>query len=66
MWTAPLEAATIIALLLWRTGGAYGLPALGVVLVVLPLQVRWLGSFCSRQLTACQGCAGARGQAPPR
>lgn len=38
VWTAPLEAATIIALLLWRTGGAYGLPALGVVLVVLPLQ----------------------------
>ncbi|KIY99894.1 ABC transporter, multidrug resistance associated protein [Monoraphidium neglectum] len=38
VWTAPLEAATIIGLLLWRTGGAYGLPALGVVLVVLPLQ----------------------------
>jgi hypothetical protein len=38
VWTAPLEAATIIALLLWRTGGVYGLPALGVVLVVLPLQ----------------------------
>jgi hypothetical protein len=33
VWTAPLEAATIIGLLLWRTGGAYGLPALGVVLV---------------------------------
>jgi hypothetical protein len=38
VWTAPLEAAAIIALLLWRTGGVYGLPALGVVLVVLPLQ----------------------------
>jgi hypothetical protein len=38
VWTAPLEAAVIIALLLWRTGGAYGLPALGVVVVVLPLQ----------------------------
>ncbi|KAI8465820.1 MAG: putative ABC transporter [Monoraphidium minutum] len=38
VWTAPLEAATIIGLLLWRTGGAYGLPALGVVVVVLPLQ----------------------------
>ena len=38
VWTAPLEAAAIIALLLWRTGGAYGLPALGVVLVVLPFQ----------------------------
>lgn len=38
VWTAPLEAATIIGLLLWRTGGVYGLPALGVVLVVLPLQ----------------------------
>ena len=38
VWTAPLEAATIIGLLLWRTGGAFGLPALGVVLVVLPLQ----------------------------
>lgn len=38
VWTAPLEAATIIGLLLWRTGSAYGLPALGVVLVVLPLQ----------------------------
>lgn len=38
VWTAPLEAATIIGLLLWRTGGAYGLPALGVVMVVLPLQ----------------------------
>lgn len=33
VWTAPLEAATIIALLMWRTGGVYGLPALGVVLV---------------------------------
>jgi hypothetical protein len=38
VWTAPLEAAAIIALLLWRTGGVFGLPALGVVLVVLPLQ----------------------------
>lgn len=38
VWTAPLEAAAIIGLLLWRTGGVYGLPALGVVLVVLPLQ----------------------------
>lgn len=38
VWTAPLEAAAIIALLLYRTGGVYGLPALGVVLVVLPLQ----------------------------
>lgn len=38
VWTAPLEAATIIGLLLWRTGGVYGLPALGVVMVVLPLQ----------------------------
>jgi hypothetical protein len=38
VWTAPLEAATIIGLLLWQTGGVYGLPALGVVLVILPLQ----------------------------
>jgi hypothetical protein len=38
VWTAPLEAAAIIGLLLWRTGGVYGLPALGVVMVVLPLQ----------------------------
>jgi len=38
VWTAPLEAAAIIGLLLWRTGGVYGLPALGVVLVVLPMQ----------------------------
>jgi hypothetical protein len=38
VWTAPLEAAAIIGLLLWRTGGVYGLPALGVILVVLPLQ----------------------------
>ena len=38
VWTAPLEALAIIGLLLWRTGGVYGLPALGVVLVVLPLQ----------------------------
>lgn len=38
VWTAPLEAAAIIGLLLWRTGGVYGLPALGVVMAVLPLQ----------------------------
>ena len=38
VWTAPAEAAAIIALLLWRTGGVWGLPALGVVVVVLPLQ----------------------------
>jgi hypothetical protein len=38
VWTAPLEAAAIIGLLLWRTGGVFGLPALGVVMVVLPLQ----------------------------
>jgi hypothetical protein len=38
VWTAPLEAAAIIGLLLWQTGGVYGLPALGVVLVVLPMQ----------------------------
>jgi hypothetical protein len=38
VWTAPLEAAAIIGLLLWRTGGVYGLPALGVVCVVLPMQ----------------------------
>jgi hypothetical protein len=37
VWTAPLEAAAIIGLLLSLTG-VYGLPALGVVLVVLPLQ----------------------------
>jgi hypothetical protein len=38
VWTAPLEAAAIIGLLLWQTGGVYGLPALGVVMVVLPMQ----------------------------
>ena len=38
VWTAPLEALAIIGLILWRCGGVYGLPALGVVLVVLPLQ----------------------------
>ncbi|GBF99292.1 ABC transporter [Raphidocelis subcapitata] len=38
VWTAPLEAGAIIGLLLWRTGGVYGLPALGVVMIVLPLQ----------------------------
>lgn len=38
VWTAPLEAAAIIGLLLWRTGGVFGLPALGVVMVVLPMQ----------------------------
>jgi hypothetical protein len=38
VWTAPLEAAAIIGLLLWQTGGVYGLPALGVVMLVLPMQ----------------------------
>jgi ATP-binding cassette subfamily C (CFTR/MRP) protein 1 len=37
VWTAPLEAGAIIGLLLSLTG-VYGLPALGVVLIVLPLQ----------------------------
>ena len=52
VWTAPLEAATIIGLLLWRTGGAYGLPALGVVVVVLPLQVR-VGWVVACRVPAC-------------
>ncbi|KXZ48458.1 hypothetical protein GPECTOR_27g628 [Gonium pectorale] len=38
VWTAPLEAIAIIALLLYLTNGTYGLPALGVVVFVLPLQ----------------------------
>jgi ATP-binding cassette subfamily C (CFTR/MRP) protein 1 len=38
VWTAPLEAIAIIALLLYLTDGIYGLPALGVVVFVLPLQ----------------------------
>ncbi|GLI63446.1 hypothetical protein VaNZ11_006418 [Volvox africanus] len=38
VWTAPLEACAIIALLLYLTNGTYGLPALGVVVFVLPLQ----------------------------
>ncbi|GFR52364.1 hypothetical protein Agub_g14922 [Astrephomene gubernaculifera] len=38
VWTAPLEAVAIIALLLYLTNGTYGLPALGVVVFVLPLQ----------------------------
>lgn len=38
VWTAPIEALVIIGLLLWKTGGVYGLPALGVVVIVLPLQ----------------------------
>jgi ATP-binding cassette subfamily C (CFTR/MRP) protein 1 len=42
VWTAPLEALAIIALLLSLTKGIYGLPALGVVLIVLPLQY-WFG-----------------------
>ncbi len=37
VWTAPLEAAAIIALLLSLTE-VYGLPALGIVVFVLPLQ----------------------------
>lgn len=40
VWTAPLEALAIIALLLSLTEGIYGLPALGVVFFILPLQVR--------------------------
>ena len=38
VWTAPLEALAIIALLLSLTKGIYGLPALGIVIFVLPLQ----------------------------
>uniref|UniRef100_A0A7S0R450 Uncharacterized protein n=1 Tax=Chlamydomonas leiostraca TaxID=1034604 RepID=A0A7S0R450_9CHLO len=38
VWTAPLEATAIIALLLSLTEGTYGLPALGIVVFVLPLQ----------------------------
>ncbi len=38
VWTAPVEAAVIIGVLMYWTGGVYGVPALGVVLVVLPLQ----------------------------
>lgn len=38
VWTAPLEAVAIIALLLSLTNGIYGLPALGIVVFVLPLQ----------------------------
>ncbi|KAL6759443.1 ABC transporter [Haematococcus lacustris] len=38
VWTAPLEAIAIIALLLSLTEGTYGLPALGIVFFVLPLQ----------------------------
>jgi hypothetical protein len=40
VWTAPIEATAIIALLLYLTDGTYGLPALGVVVFILPLQVR--------------------------
>jgi ABC-type multidrug transport system fused ATPase/permease subunit len=59
VWTAPVEAATIIALLLWRTGGAYGLPALGVVLVVLPLQY-YLGYRIARYKSAAVEISDAR------
>ena len=38
VWTAPLETTTIIALLLSLTQGIYGLPALAVLFIVLPLQ----------------------------
>ncbi len=38
VWTAPIEATAIIALLLSLTQGIYGLPALGIVLFVLPMQ----------------------------
>lgn len=38
VWTAPLETAAIIALLLSLTQGVYGLPALGIVIFVLPMQ----------------------------
>jgi ATP-binding cassette, subfamily C (CFTR/MRP), member 1 len=37
VWTAPLETAAIVALLL-SLMEVYGLPALGVVLIVLPMQ----------------------------
>ena len=37
LWTAPLEAAAILALLGYLTGDAM-LPGLGVILLVLPLQ----------------------------
>lgn len=57
VWTAPLEATAIIALLLSLTQGTYGLPALGIVFFVLPLQCeyecpsassdRWLASACN-------------------
>lgn len=59
VWTAPLEAATIIGLLLWRTGGVYGLPALGVVLVVLPLQY-YFGYKIAQHKTATVEVSDAR------
>lgn len=40
VWTAPLEATAIIALLLSLTEGKFGLPALGIVVFVLPLQCK--------------------------
>jgi ATP-binding cassette, subfamily C (CFTR/MRP), member 1 len=41
VWTAPLEATAIIALLLSLTKGTYGLPALGIIVFVLPVQCKY-------------------------
>eukprot|EP00798_Chlamydomonas_sp_ICE-L_P017393 gene17393-23693_t len=58
IWTAPLETAAIIALLLSLTG-VYGLPALGIVLFVLPLQY-YFGYKIATYKTASVDVADAR------
>lgn len=50
IWTAPLETSAIIALLLWLTDGTYGLPALGIVVFVLPLQCEMAPKFATRHI----------------
>ncbi len=56
VWTAPIEATAIIALLLYLTNGTYGLPALGIVFFVLPMQ-------CERRSAAAPSASMLRSRA---
>jgi len=55
VWTAPLETLAIIALLLSITNGIYGLPALWIVVLALPLQCAWRFDCCPLAKKVYQG-----------
>jgi hypothetical protein len=50
VWTAPLETLAIIALLLSITEGIFGLPALSILILGLPLQCEFYLSHNSAGL----------------